>query len=83
MSTSMPDLQTALRLEVRDCLKAAGLSQAQAARTLGISTKHMSQMLMGKAPMSIVWAGRIAGLTDRELLILSRHKPADTTGETP
>lgn len=78
----MADLQTELRLEVRDCLKAAGMSQAKAARALGITPKHMSQMLTGKAPMSIEWAGRITALTFRELLILSRRNP-DTPGDTP
>ncbi|HEY9367542.1 helix-turn-helix transcriptional regulator [Streptomyces sp.] len=69
------DLQAALRLEVRACLKVAGLSQAEAAQTLGISTKHMSQMLTGRAPMSIAWADRITRLTGRELLIASRFGP--------
>jgi plasmid maintenance system antidote protein VapI len=79
------DLQTALRLEVRDCLKAAGLSQAKAAAALGLTPKHMSQMLTGKSQMSVAWAGRIAELTGRELLIVSRHKidPTEETGDTP
>lgn len=81
----MADLQTALRLEVRDCLKAARLSQARAAAALGLTPKHMSQMLTGKSQMSVAWAGRITELTGRELLIVSRHKPTPTeeTGDTP
>lgn len=54
---------------LRTALDESGTSQAAAARVLGISTKHMSQMLIGKAPVSIPMAERIAGACGRTLEI--------------
>ncbi|WP_187283750.1 helix-turn-helix transcriptional regulator [Streptomyces sp. adm13(2018)] len=51
-----------LRTQLKAALQHAGLSQAQVARELGLSTKHMSQMLTGRAPLTITWASRIAAL---------------------
>lgn len=65
-----------LRGEVRFCLDGARISQVEAARTLGISTKHLSQMLTGKAPMSADWAEKITQLCDRELIVVSRAADA-------
>jgi len=63
-------------------LRTAGLSQAEAARRLGITAKHMNQMLTGKAPLSLAWADQIAALCGRELLVGSRVRCGDS-GETP
>lgn len=64
-------LMDALRLEVGYCLAAADLSQAQVARELRVSTKHLNQMLTGKVAMSIGWAERIALVCGYRLAIKS------------
>lgn len=51
-----------LREQVRAALTAVGISQAAVARELGLSTKHLSQMLTGRAPLSLEWAERIVAL---------------------
>lgn len=68
----MADLACSLRAVLGDELRAAGLSQAEAARRLGITAKHMSQMLTGKAQLGLAWADEIAALCGRELLVGSR-----------
>lgn len=81
----MPDLEADLRAAVKDCLARACLSQAHVARQLGISAKHVSWMLTGKAQLSIAWAGRIAEVCGRELRITSvrRRRPALDRQEPP
>ncbi|MCW2915505.1 MAG: hypothetical protein JWN52_3573 [Actinomycetia bacterium] len=65
----MTDLQAALRDEVKAAIQAAGLSQAQVARSLELSPKHVSQMLAGKAGLTLEWAQRIADLCGREVRV--------------
>jgi plasmid maintenance system antidote protein VapI len=65
-------LQDSLRATLAAELDAAGLSRAEAARQLGVTAKHMSQMLTGKAPLSLAWADQIAAACGRELLVGSR-----------
>lgn len=55
----MSAAEESLREQVRAALSSAGVSQAAVARELGLSTKHMSQMLTGRAPMPLEWAERI------------------------
>ena len=45
-----------LRTHVRTALARAHISQAEAARQLGLSTKHLSQMLTGHATLTLTWA---------------------------
>lgn len=52
---------------LRAALDESDTSQAAAARALGITPKHMSQMLIGKAPVSIAMAERIAAVCGRTL----------------
>lgn len=54
--------EESLRTQVRAALSATRISQAEVARELGLSTKHMSQMLTGRAPLSLEWAERIAAV---------------------
>lgn len=61
-----------LRTHTRAALEAAGISQAEACRQLGLSTKHMSQMLTGQAPLSLTWAEGILGLCGHTLVIGTR-----------
>jgi plasmid maintenance system antidote protein VapI len=60
-----------LRAELRAELKAAGISQAEAARHLGCTPKHMSQMLTGKARISPEWANAVALACGRRLIVAS------------
>jgi plasmid maintenance system antidote protein VapI len=70
-------LQDGLRSLLAAELRAAGISQAEAARRLGVTAKHMSQMLTGKAPLSLAWADQIAAACGRELLVGSRPAPGE------
>jgi uncharacterized protein (DUF433 family)/plasmid maintenance system antidote protein VapI len=63
------DLQDALREEVKAALQAAGLTQAQVARSLDVSPKHVNQMLSGKAVLTLEWAERIADLCGRQVRV--------------
>lgn len=71
----MNTLEDDVRAEIRHCLRAADLSQAAAARSLGITPKHLSQMMTGRAKLSFRWAEAIAFLCDRELVVCSRCSP--------
>lgn len=63
--------ETALRAQVRAGLDMAGVSQASACRELGLSTKHMSQMLIGNATLTLDWAERILALCGMRLVVLA------------
>ncbi|MEU1071886.1 MULTISPECIES: helix-turn-helix transcriptional regulator [unclassified Streptomyces] len=58
-----------LRTQVRAALNNAGISQAEACRQLGVSTKHMSMMLTGRSPISLDWADRILDLCGEQIVI--------------
>ncbi|MEV5264787.1 helix-turn-helix transcriptional regulator [Streptomyces werraensis] len=58
-----------LREQVVNALRAEGISQAEVCRRLGCSTKHMSHMLTGKAPLSLWWAERILTLCGKRLVV--------------
>jgi hypothetical protein len=65
------DAERDLRIQVRAALIASGVSQAEAARQLGLSTKHMSQMLTGRATLTLDWAEHIVDLCGMRLVILA------------
>jgi plasmid maintenance system antidote protein VapI len=73
------NLADAMRDELRACIARAGISQAEVSRHLGITTKHMSQMLTGKAPISLDMAQDIAVVCGREIRIRSvrRRRASD------
>jgi transcriptional regulator with XRE-family HTH domain len=75
----MPELQDALHAELRACLAASGLSQAEVARRAEITPKHLCQVLLNQAVISLSVAQRVAEACGRELLIKSRR----TRKETP
>lgn len=54
--------EESLRTQVRSALEASRISQAAVARELGVSTKHLCQMLTGRAPLSLEWAEQILAL---------------------
>ncbi|MET9521485.1 helix-turn-helix domain-containing protein [Streptomyces coeruleorubidus] len=62
-----------LRVQVKAALLANDISQAEAARRLELSTKHMSQMLTGRAPLTLTWAERILALCGMRLVIGLQH----------
>lgn len=64
-----------LRAHVRTELAKAKISQAEACRHLGCSTKHMNQMLTGAAPLTLTWAERILALCGKRVVITVRRKP--------
>lgn len=60
-----------LRAQVRAALDTAGISQAEACRQLGLSTKHMNMMLTGKATLTLEWAERIVELCGMRIVVLA------------
>lgn len=61
-----------LRAQVRHVLAKAGISQAEVARQIGCSTKHLNMMLTGSATLTLVWAEGILGLAGHTLVITTR-----------
>ncbi|MGW0312049.1 helix-turn-helix domain-containing protein [Streptomyces flavidovirens] len=68
-----------LRIQVRAALDMTHISQASAARQLGLSTKHMSQMLTGRATLTLDWAEQILALCGMRLVVglVLDHPPQD------
>jgi hypothetical protein len=77
--TDEPTAEDQLRDHVRTALNTAHLSQAEAARQLGCSTKHLSQMLTGQATLTLTWAEGLLGLCGMSLVLDVRP---DETPET-
>lgn len=69
----MSAAEEALRTQVRAALAKARISQAEACRQLGCSTKHMSQMLTGRATLTLAWAERILSLCNLRLVVSTRR----------
>ena len=65
----MTGTQEVLRAQVRAALIQAEISQAEACRQLGVSTKYMSQMLTGRSTLTLAWAERIVGLCGGQIHI--------------
>lgn len=70
-----PTAEEQLRTEVRSALACARLSQAEACRQLGLSTKYMNQMLMGHAPLTLRWAEKIVALCGARVLVYVTAPP--------
>lgn len=70
-----------LRVQVRAALAAAGLSQAEAARRLEVSTKHLCQMLTGRAPLTLGWAERLLGLCGKRVVVTVRRRRPNSPTE--
>lgn len=51
--------QHQLRVLVRKEVASAGLSQSELSQRLGCSTKHMSQLMTGKSPLTLNWVEAI------------------------
>jgi hypothetical protein len=65
----------ALRLQVRAALREAKVSQASAAAQLGITEKHLSQMLTGRVKLGLDWAEQLLGLCGQALALDPRPMP--------
>lgn len=70
---SGPSAEEQLRTQVRGALADANISQAEASRQLGLSTKHMCHMLTGKATLTLDWAEKILALCGQGLLICATN----------
>jgi plasmid maintenance system antidote protein VapI len=66
-----------LRTQTRAALKAAGVRQTTAAAQLGVSEKHLSQMLTGRIALTLPWAERILAVCGMRLAIGIQYAPAD------
>ncbi|WP_328436939.1 helix-turn-helix domain-containing protein [Streptomyces sp. NBC_00444] len=53
---------SALSEQIRDVIRKSGVKQLWIAEQLGISQKHLSQMLTGRVTLALDWAQRIAAL---------------------
>jgi len=60
-------LAAEVREQIRLALRIADVSQAELCRRLGLSEKHVSQMLTGRAPISLDMAERMLGEIKWEL----------------
>jgi hypothetical protein len=67
-----PSAEEQLRTHTRAALEAAGISQAETCRQLGLSTKHLNMMLTGRATLTLTWAEGILGLCGQTLVIGTR-----------
>lgn len=72
-----------LRVQARAALRDRGISQAAAARQLGLSTKHMCQMLTGSATLTLDWAEQLLGLCGMRLVVGLELATNDEPQETP
>ncbi|MCX4885949.1 helix-turn-helix transcriptional regulator [Streptomyces sp. NBC_00847] len=63
-------VEDSLREQVRAALAATQISQAAVARELGVSTKHLCQMLTGRAPLTLEWAEQIAELCEMRVEVV-------------
>lgn len=58
-----------LRADLKRCIRASGLRQHEVAARLGITPKHLSQMLTARCGISLHYARRIAEACGHELMI--------------
>lgn len=72
-----------LRHQLRAALEQARISQAEAARQLGLSNKHMNQMLTGRATLTLDWADRIAELCGMRIVVLALTGRPDDDPDAP
>lgn len=65
----MADSSDTLRTEIQNLIKTSGLKQIWIAEQLGVSQKHLSQMLRGTVAMTLDWAQRIAKACGHEVTV--------------
>lgn len=71
-------VEESLREQVRVALADTQISQAAVARELGVSKKHLCQMLTGRAPLTLDWAEQIVALCEMrvEVVVLKGARSA-------
>jgi transcriptional regulator with XRE-family HTH domain len=65
-----------VREQIRLALRIAGVCQAELARRLGLSEKHISQLLTGRSAISLDMAERILDAVGYTLVVSVREGPA-------
>lgn len=66
----MAEDSSILRDQIRATIKASGLKQIWIAQQLGVSQKHLSQMLTGRVALTLDWAQRIAVLCGYKVTVV-------------
>lgn len=56
-----------LLADIRALVEESGLKQIHIAAKLGITPKHMSQLMTGKVTLTVFWAEQIAAVCGRQL----------------
>ncbi|MEU1010042.1 helix-turn-helix transcriptional regulator [Streptomyces sp. NPDC005890] len=69
----MSSAEQELRVQVKAALLTARISQAEIARRLDLSTKHLSHMFTGRAPLTLDWAERILAHCGMRIVIGLQH----------
>jgi len=62
-----------VRAEIRTALADTHTSQAELSRTLGLSTKHVSQVLTGRAALSLELAEAMLAALGRQMTVRARE----------
>lgn len=70
-----PAAEESLRVQVRAALTASGLKQIWIADKLGISQKHLSQLLTGRVRLTLGRAQEIAALCGARVLVFVTAPP--------
>jgi transcriptional regulator with XRE-family HTH domain len=58
-----------VRAEIRLALRVTGTSQVELSRRLGLSTKHVSQVLTGRAALSLELAEAMLAAVGRQMAV--------------
>lgn len=66
-----------LRAQVRAALRTTKTRQVHVARTLGMSEKHLSQMLTGRVHLTLAHAENILATCGMSLVVSIRLEPKD------
>lgn len=64
-----PDARDSLRAQVKTAIDGAGLRDADVAQRLGLTKKHVAQMLNGQAVLTLGWAEKILAMCGQRLEI--------------
>lgn len=71
----MAELSDLLRDQIRALIKDSGLKQNWIAARLNVSQKHLSQMLLGHAVMTLDWAQLIANACGYQVTVTVEPVP--------
>ena len=74
------DSMTSLRVVIRSEIEASGRTQADVCTAVGITQKHLSMFLRGKAGMQLDMADRVLAELGRELVLSTWAQLPDEGG---